>query len=159
LILFVNACGSKAYVEFHELIHAWRPLCPQCHSRSLVLNGGYSRLLTVALLPEPAWVYRKSCPGCRQSFTLLPDDVLPLHSYGQGIVNQRILACLDGLPLRSREFYEQKGLVGKRPDNVPEMESSWTDQLDWEPLSPSYQLFQYWRGKFSRRAQLWCRCF
>ncbi len=159
LILFVHAVGSKAYVEFRDLIRDWRPLCPLCLSRNLVLNGGYLRLLTILLLPEEAWVYRKKCPGCLQSFTLLPADVMPLHSYGQRLIAHRILACLDGIPLRSRLFYQQSGLV----PTVSEGDSievggrgrSWSDLLDSEGFAPSYQLFHYWRSKFSRRAQLW----
>jgi hypothetical protein len=119
---------------------------------NLVKNGGYERLLTVDLLPELGWAFRKWCAGCRVSFTLLPEDVLPKHSYGLNFIHARVLASIDGVSLRSRDFYEDHGLIPPNDEALP-----WSDLLDLEPLNPSYQLFHQWRRRFSRPARVWLR--
>lgn len=86
----------------------------------------------------------------------MPDDVLPLHSYGIKFVGDRLLACIDGVSLRSRDFYEMNGLVASAsPEERAEEEFSWSDQLAMEALVPSHQLFHQWRHRFSGRARLW----
>lgn len=108
------------------------------------------------VIPEPAYLYRKWCGSCRRSFTLMPDDVLPLHSYGVELVGDRLMACIDGASLRSRDFYELKGLAAPAsPEERVVGDFSWSDQLELEPLTPSYQLFHQWRRSFSLRARLW----
>lgn len=86
----------------------------------------------------------------------MPDDVLPMHSYGMEFVGDRLMACIDGASLRSRDFYELKGLVAlASPEERVAEEFSWSDQLEMEPLTPSHQLFHRWRQRFSGRARLW----
>lgn len=112
--------------------------------------------MTLDVLPEPAYLCRKWCGSCRRAFTLMPDDVLPSHSYGLRFVGDRLLACIDGASLRSRDFYEQKGLIASAsPEARSAEEFSWSDQLEMEPLNPSHQLFLRWRQAFSGRARLW----
>ena len=66
------------------------------------------------------------------------------------------MACIDGVALRSRDFYEQQGLVTvTSPEERAAEEFSWSDRLEVEPINPSHQLFLQWRRSFSRRAQLW----
>lgn len=72
------------------------------------------------------------------------------------LIQGRLLACIDGSPLRSRDFYEHHGFVGKTTAEARAAEEfSWTEQLEIEPLNPSHQLFLQWRRRFARRAQLW----
>lgn len=86
----------------------------------------------------------------------MPNDVLPSHSYGMNFVGDRLLACIDGASLRSRDFYEQKGLTPSvGPKERAAEEFCWSDQLEMEPLNPSHQLFLRWRQVFSGRARLW----
>lgn len=107
-------------------------------------------------LPERAYLFRKWCESCRKSFTLVPDDMLPFHSYGTKFIENRLLACLDGVSLRSRDFYEQRGVIpSTSPETRANEEFSWSDQLEMEPLNPSHQLFLQWRRVFSSRARLW----
>jgi hypothetical protein len=104
----------------------------------------------------PARIYRKWCENCQQSFTLLPADVLPGHSYGLEFVGDRLMACIDGVSLRSRDFYEQQGFVPTvSPERRAAEECSWSDRLEIEPLTPSHQLFLRWRKSFSQRAKAW----
>ena len=106
--------------------------------------------------PQSARICRKWCETCQLSFTLLPEDVLPLHSYGLGFIDARLMACADGQPLRSRDFYEQHGAVAKtNAEERAAEEFSWSEQLEMEPVNPSHQLFLYWRRKFAARAQVW----
>ena len=157
MILRIVGLSSKAYVEFSQQIWNWRPACPSCYGY-LTKNGGYSRLLTLDKLPEPAEIYKKYCENCRLSFTLLPEDVLPLHSYGLEFVSARVMASIDGVSLRSRDFYEKMGLAPVAAADEPNGGGlSWSDYLELEPLTPSYQLFHRWRQRFSQRAQVWLR--
>lgn len=117
-------------------------------------NGGYDRYFEIERRLQLCWVYRKKCPRCLISFSLLPDDVLPLHSYGLELIRDRVLACLDGIPLRSRDFYVDKGLL---PEDEESDAESWSDRLESEPLTPSHQLFQAWRVKFARRSDVWIK--
>ena len=66
------------------------------------------------------------------------------------------MACIDGASLRSRDFYELKGLVAvaSATERAAE-EFSWSDQLEIKPIDPSHQLFHQWRQRFSLRAKLW----
>jgi hypothetical protein len=77
---------------------------------------------------------------------------MPRHSYGLGFIYDRVLASADGVPLRSRDFYEDHGIV-----SVSDGDLSWSDLLDVEPLNPSYQLFHQWGQKFALKAQVWLR--
>jgi len=114
--------------------------------------------LTLDLVPEAGWLYRKFCRKCKQSFTLLPDDVLPLHSYGMELIVDRLMAGIDGISLRSFSFYEEAGLVPFGCKERHQEGISWSDLLEAEPLNPSYQLFHQWQKRFSERAQSWLRC-
>lgn len=123
----------------------------------LARDGGYERLLPTSVLPEPGWVFRKWCPGCGTNFTLLPNDVVPSHSYGLKLICSRLTASLEGQPDRSREFYEEHGLIPDEPDDEPQHEAgkgtSWSDRLNDKPLRPSHRLFAHWRGKWPLRAR------
>jgi hypothetical protein len=154
MILFVDKVRSELYVEFGDLIGEWRPLCPLCLVRNLVKNGGYSRLLTVTLLPKDAWIYRKWCPGCRQSFTLLPEDVMPLHSYGQSSMSHGILACINGVAQPSPEYCETGCLLPVKGEEAGPGDAPLVELKEGETFTPSYQLFQLWRQKFARSAHL-----
>lgn len=114
------------------------------------------RLLSLDVLPEPAYLCRKWCERCQQSFTLMPNDVLPFHSYGVAFIGDRLIECVEGASLRSRDFYERKGLVFSAGPKTETSEGpSWSDQLEMEPLTPSHQLFHRWRKVFSWRARRW----
>ena len=77
---------------------------------------------------------------------------MPKHSYGLGFVYDRVLASVDGVSLRSRDFYEAQNMVP-----VGDGDLSWSDLLDVEPINPSYQLFYQWGQRFAQRGQLWLR--
>lgn len=119
-------------------------------------NGDYERLLTVDRQPELSPIYRKWCGGCGTHFSLLPCDVVPLHSYRADFMAARLVASLLGEPLRSRSFYESQGLV---PVDAPAAGSdqSWTDWLDSNPITPSGQTFLSWGVKFGRSSASWLR--
>ena len=87
----------------------------------------------------------------------MPEDVLPLHSYGMKLICDRVMAGIDGASLRSESFYEEAGLIPAGYTEGQEQGTSWSDLLESEPLTPSYQLFHQWEKRLSRRAQLWLR--
>lgn len=118
----------------------------------LVKNGGYLRQLDLDGGPRPARIFRKYCPGCHTGFTLLPNDVVPLHSYGLAFIAARVEASLRGVPDRDRQFYRERDLI---PDE-PEFENvSWSDRLNDKPLRPSHRLFANWRKKWGLRSRPW----
>lgn len=100
--------------------------------------------------------FRKKCPSCKTRFTLLPADVVPLHSYGLKIISARLRVSLEGKADRCKEFYEQHGLIPDEANEEPLV--SWSDQLNSEPLRPSHQLFRHWRRKWASQAQAWLHC-
>ncbi len=116
-------------------------------------NGDYPRLLSIDRQLVLCTIYRKLCTGCGTGFSLLPDDVVPLHSYGADILAARLVASLLGQSLRSRDFYETHGLL---PLDAP-ADQSWTDWLDSNPITPSGQTFLAWGVKFGRSAASWLR--
>jgi hypothetical protein len=118
----------------------------------LVKNGSYLRQLDLDGGPGPARIFRKCCAGCHTSFTLLPNDVVPLHTYSLRFIAARVEASLRGVADRDRQFYEERGLIPDEPDfqNV-----SWSDRLNDKPLRPSHRLFARWRGKWAMCSRPW----
>lgn len=130
---------------------------PSLQGLSVVRNGHYPRFLPVAPRPEKDLVYRKKCLGCRTNFTLLPNDVIPLHSYGAHLIGSRLEASLAGDADRSQSFYQRHQLI---PDEDPQPPHSlkaisWSDRLNDKALRPSHQLFRHWRRKWSRCSRAW----
>lgn len=117
-------------------------------------NGSYWRLLSLDRRLVLERIFRKQCRQCRATFSLLPDDVVPLHSYGRDVIADRLVASLRGLPLRSRDFYEEQGLL---PDDAPAADEAWTDWVDANPLAPTVQTLGTWGAKFGRLAENWLR--
>ena len=119
-------------------------------------NGSYWRLLSLDRQLELGRIYRKYCHGCGTSFSLLPSDVVPLHSYGRDLIAARLVGSLRGESLRSRDFYEEQGLL---PDDAPadDLEGSWTDWIDSNPINPTGQTFRGWGVKFGCSAANWLR--
>lgn len=118
----------------------------------LVKNGGYLRQLDLDAGFTPARIFRKLCRGCHTSFTLLPNDVVPLHSFGLTLIAARVEASLRGVPDRDQQFYRERGLI---PDE-PEFENvSWSDRLNDKPLRPSHRLFAGWRRKWGLLSRPW----
>jgi len=150
-----------------EKFRSHRPLAPSLSFvpvARLARDGGYERLLPTGVLPEPGRVFRKWCSGCNTNFTLLPNDVVPSHSFGLELICSRLTASLAGQPDRSRDFYEEHELI---PDERDEQElqseagkgTSWSDCLNDKPLRPSHRLFAHWRRKWPLRAQaIWLFC-
>lgn len=128
------------------------PLLPALPGLTLVRNGSYSRLLSTTGGPSRELIFRKKCPGCRTGFSLLPNDVVPLHSYGLPLVSARLHATICGDSLRSRQFYADRNLV---PDDIEFQDVSWSDRLNQQPLRPAHQLFARWSRKWRRGAQEW----
>lgn len=124
---------------------------------TLVRDGDYRRHFWVCRRFEIGVVIRKKCRNCGVRFSLLPNDVIPMHSYGLSLIQSRLQASLEGVADRSRAFYKDHQLL---PDDLLAEEAqpptlSWSDQLNDEPLRPSHQLFASWRRKWPRRAQVW----
>ena len=67
----------------------------------------------------------------------MPEDVLPLHSYGMKLICDRVMAGIDGASLRSESFYEEAGLIPAGYTEGQEQGTSWSDLLESEPLTPS----------------------
>lgn len=117
---------------------------------TLVRDGEYQRFLPLSQGLKRCSIYRKKCQRCKRRFSILPNDVVPLHSYSLQLITSRLQASLEGQSDRSREFYEQQGLIPD--DNVS---SSWSDQLNEAPPRPSRQLFRHWRLKWRSQAHVW----
>lgn len=118
-------------------------------------DGNYERFLSVDRQLELGVIYRKVCGSCGTRFSLLPDDVVPLHSYGADVLAARLVASLLGESLNSWSFYESQGLL---PADAPARDDpSWTDWLDFNPIAPSAQTFRGWGIKFGRAASSWLR--
>jgi hypothetical protein len=125
---------------------------------TLVRNGDYPRLLPLESHLVECSICRKKCSGCRISFSLLPNDVVPLHSYGLQLISDRVRASLAGQPDKSREFYEIHELLPDEPEIPSGLKAtSWSDRLNDEPPRPSPQLFSHWRRKWSAQATAWLR--
>ncbi len=116
----------------------------------LVRDGHYPRFLPTADGLRLGVICRKKCPGCRTRFSLLPNDVVPLHSCGLPLICCRLRASLACVPDRNEAFYHQHGLL---PDD--NIDISWTDRVNENLLSPTNHVFRGWRLKWPRRAQAW----
>jgi hypothetical protein len=113
----------------------------------VVRDGHYPRYLPTAAGPEPGVIYRKKCPGCLTRYSLLPNDVVPLHGHSLGLMCNRLRASLEGRPYsRSRAFYEENELL--LDDDLED--ESWADRLENQ-----HRLFRSWRRRFGARAQAW----
>jgi len=130
-------------------------LLPTLLGLRLVRNGSYSRRFPESTGYAESLVYRKKCQRCRVNFSLLPNDIIPLHSYGSHLICDRLEAYANGISGRSQEFYVSRGLV---PDGGDDHEqkagrgTSWSDRLTDSPLQPSHHLFRQWRRKWAASA-------
>lgn len=94
-------------------------------------------------------IFRKKCPGCLTRYSLLPNDVVPLHTHSLDLICSRLRASLEGQVDRSQSFYKENELL---PDDDTHSQS-WSDSLDSQ--YPSHLVFRSWRRKFGARAQVW----
>jgi hypothetical protein len=122
---------------------------------TLVRNGTYPRLFPLQTGLERGVVHRKKCPSCKTQFSLLPNDIAPLHSYGLPLICSRLAATLDGQPHASRHFYEQHQPVPDASIDEDLRGQSWSDRMSENPPCPSPQLFRRWSLKWPSRAQEW----
>lgn len=114
----------------------------------MVRNGGYSRWFWHEGSDVRSWVYRKYCPRCRVSFSLLPGDALARWQYPCGLVAAWLWAAMRGAPCRSRAFLVEQGV----PVPPPDPDISWTEQRDDADLRPSHQLLWRWSRELTVRA-------
>lgn len=122
---------------------------PALHGLIVVRDGDYPRFLEGDAGLTLGVIFRKKCQGCGTRFSLLPNDVAPLHSAPLTLICNRLRASLEGCSDRSEAFYQEQGLL---PDDNNNGES-WSDRL--EDQCPSPRLFRCWRRKLGARAQAW----
>lgn len=123
---------------------------PALHGLIVVRDGHYPRYLpTESASQRRGVIYRKKCPGCLTRYSLLPNDVVPLHSHSLQLMCGRLRASLEGQADRSRAFYQENELLLDDGHH----DESWTDSLDSQYPSP--RLFRSWRRKLGVRAQAW----
>jgi hypothetical protein len=74
------------------------------------------------------------------------------------LICSRLAASLGGHSDRSREFYEDQGLIPDETSTeapLARKAKSWSDRLHERAPIPSPQLFHHWRRKWPLRAHLW----
>ncbi|MCW5796819.1 MAG: hypothetical protein KIS97_20990 [Nitrospira sp.] len=89
------------------------------------------------------------------NFSLLPNDMVPLHSYGLQLISDRLRANVNGVGNRNREFYVSQGLFSDEVNDNYKPGArglSWSDRLSDQPLRPAHQLFAAWRRKWATSA-------
>lgn len=121
----------------------------------LVRNGGYARRFPEANGFAKSLVYRKRCQRCRVNFSLLPNDMVPLHSYGLQLISDRLRATANGVGDRSQKFYVSQGLFSDEVNDNYKPGArgmAWSDRLNDRPLRPAHQLFRAWRRKWAAAA-------
>ncbi len=122
--------------------------------RRLSRNGSYIRWIPVGGKEERREIiYRRKCAGCRRSFSLLPQDVLPGHRHSLELVAAGLWRGLNGDSARSRSFFEEELGIRQPPDDP----TSWTDFLDSldPPPRPEPSRLQGWMRWADRRALAW----
>ena len=122
--------------------------CPFC-GRKLGKNGGYARNIPNDAGYDGGVMLRSYCNSCKIAFTLMPDFILPWHSYSRKLVVAWLLERLEGSPYRSERFLVQQGIDHAAVDD----HTAWTDLLDCERTCPGYQRFHGWTRRFSLAAQ------
>jgi hypothetical protein len=125
---------------------------------ALVRNGTYRRLFELEGGLHQSVVHRKKCPRFKMQFSLLPNDVVPLHSYGLPLISSRLTATLAGQPHGSRDFYEQHCPVPDETAVEGLRGQSWSDRMSESLPCPSPQLFRRWSRKWPFRAHEWLEC-
>jgi hypothetical protein len=83
------------------------------------------------------------------AWSLIPDFILPWHSYGRQLIVDWLLARMRGSAYRSQTFLVQQGIVHAPAEAM----TSWSDMLDCQRTQPGYQRFHGWTRRFTRGAQ------
>lgn len=121
------------------------PLCPKAHR--LWLFGSYPRWIPVGTCSQRGVIFRKCCPVCKTTFSLIPDFIIPRRGYSPWLIGRWLVLALEGQPVRSRQFFTEIGQA------TPESEESWSDFLNAQRTFPGYQLLAVWLRDYSRRAR------
>lgn len=121
------------------------PLCPD--ARQLWRWGSYRRWIPVGSSSQRGVIFRKCCPACKVTFSLIPDFVIPRRGYSPWLIGRWLVLALQGQPVRSRQFFTEIGQANPNPGE------SWSDFLEAQRTFPGYQLLADWLRQFSRRAR------
>ena len=93
--------------------------CPDC-SGTLIVQGGYNRLLRHRDRVERLWVWRGLCAPCKHSHALLPDFVVPHHLDTTDV----IFAALDRRVVMDVPASTRRGWQARFTRNTPILRSA-----------------------------------
>ena len=83
IIVMHEAVSLKSYLdEYSDQSPEWEQGCPVCGWLKLRKHGRFFRSVVLGQLLNLMPVYRRLCPGCRTTFSLIPAFVRPYAHFG-----------------------------------------------------------------------------